>query len=262
MNKAAFSFSIFALLFCVFPTSAFSQEPVTKLPSKESQPSKQTSKLDWKNLSPLQQAVLASLESDWSTFSQSRKIKWLKVANRYPTMSAADQERLQGRMSEWSKLPQKDRRMARDNYLSSMQFPPEQKMAAWESYQQLSDYWHCFWDGNTKLANLFLSLWGASSLLHLVLAPQWANSCNANVAHTTHHRGWLSSRKKTGFLALCLWFTLDSALLSYSCCLSITRMANHWRIVRSVSLFMATNHLHRSQKSPRVARPNSRNKVS
>jgi hypothetical protein len=54
-------------------------------------------------------------------------------------MSAADQERLQGRMSEWSKLPQKDRLMARDNYLSSMQFPPEQKKAAWESYQQLSE---------------------------------------------------------------------------------------------------------------------------
>ena len=139
MNKAAFSFSIFALLICVLPTSAFSQEPVTKLPSKESQPSKQTSKLDWKNLSPLQQAVLASLESDWPTFSQSRKMKWLKVADRYPTMSAADQERLQGRMSEWSKLPQKDRRMARDNYLSSLQFPSEQKKAAWESYQQLSE---------------------------------------------------------------------------------------------------------------------------
>jgi len=127
MNKAAFSFSIFALLVCVLPTSAFSQEPVTKVPSKESQPSKQASKLDWKNLSPLQQAVLASLESDWSSFNQSSKMKWLKVANRYPTMSAADQERLQGRMSEWSKLPQKDRRMARDNYLSSMQLPPEQK---------------------------------------------------------------------------------------------------------------------------------------
>jgi hypothetical protein len=99
MNKAAFSFSIFALLVCVLPTSAFSQEPVTKVPSKESQPSKQASKLDWKNLSPLQQAVLASLESDWSSFNQSSKMKWLKVANRYPTMSAADQERLQGRMS-------------------------------------------------------------------------------------------------------------------------------------------------------------------
>jgi hypothetical protein len=42
-------------------------------------------------------------------------------------------------MSEWSKLPQKNRRMARDNYLSSLQFPSEQKKAAWESYQQLSE---------------------------------------------------------------------------------------------------------------------------
>jgi hypothetical protein len=139
MNKAALSFSIFTLLVCAFPTSAFSQEPVTKLPSKEPQVSKQVSKLDWQNLSLLQQAVLASLESDWSSFNQNSKMKWLKVADRYPTMSAADQERLQGRMSEWSKLPQKDRRMARDNYLSSLQFPPEQKKAAWESYQQLNE---------------------------------------------------------------------------------------------------------------------------
>jgi len=139
MNKAALSFSIFTLVVCVLPTSAFSQESVSKVSSKELQPSKQASKLDWKNLSPLQQAVLASLESDWSSFNQSSKMKWLKVADRYPTMSAADQERLQGRMSEWSKLPQKDRRMARDNYLSSLQFPPEQKKAAWESYQQLSE---------------------------------------------------------------------------------------------------------------------------
>ncbi|NBP92736.1 MAG: DUF3106 domain-containing protein [Burkholderiaceae bacterium] len=139
MNKVALSFSIFALLFCTLPTSAYSQEPITKLPSKETQASKQVSKLDWPNLSPLQQTVLASLESDWNTFNQNSKVKWLKVADRYPSMSSADQERLQGRMSEWSKLPQKDRRMARDNYLSSLQFPPEQKKAAWEAYQQLSE---------------------------------------------------------------------------------------------------------------------------
>jgi len=42
-------------------------------------------------------------------------------------------------MAAWAKLPQKDRRIARDNYLSSMQFPVEQKTAAWEAYQQLSD---------------------------------------------------------------------------------------------------------------------------
>ncbi len=95
--------------------------------------------LDWQQLSPLQQEVLVSLESDWSSFTTTSKTKWLKVANRYPTMSSAEQERLQSRMAAWAKLPQKDRRLARDNYLSSLQFPPDQKAAAWQAYQQLSE---------------------------------------------------------------------------------------------------------------------------
>lgn len=100
---------------------------------------KKPNNLEWSHLNPLQQAVLASLESDWSSFTPASKNKWLKVANRYPTMSSAEQERLQSRMAAWAKLPQKDRRLARDNYLSSLQFPPEQKAAAWEAYQQLSE---------------------------------------------------------------------------------------------------------------------------
>ena len=100
---------------------------------------KKPNNLDWQQLTPLQQAVLVSLESDWSSFTTASKTKWLKVANRYPTMSSAEQERLQSRMAAWAKLPQKDRRLARDNYLSSLQFPPEQKAAAWQAYQQLSE---------------------------------------------------------------------------------------------------------------------------
>ena len=100
---------------------------------------KKPNRLDWQQLSTLQQTVLASLESDWNSFTPASKMKWIKVADRYPTMSASEQERLQTRMAAWAKLPQKDRRIARDNYLSSLQFPAEQKTAAWEAYQQLSD---------------------------------------------------------------------------------------------------------------------------
>ena len=64
--------------------------------------------------------------------------KWIQVANLYPKMKRADQERLQSRMNEWAKLSQKDRRIARDNYLSSLRFPAEQKASAWQAYQQLS----------------------------------------------------------------------------------------------------------------------------
>ena len=68
----------------------------------------------------------------------SRK-KWIQVSNIYPKMSQQDQERLQSRMASWSNLSQKDRRLARDNYLSSLKFPAEKKAEAWNAYQKLSD---------------------------------------------------------------------------------------------------------------------------
>lgn len=139
MKKVVLSLSVLALVACALSAPTRAQDSSVSGKVKESKPAKKGSKQDWANLSPLQQAVLELLESDWREFSQSSKIKWLKIADRYPTMASADQERLQRRMSEWSKLPQKDRRMARDNYLSSLQFAPEQKAAAWEAYQQLSD---------------------------------------------------------------------------------------------------------------------------
>ena len=86
----------------------------------------------------VQQKILAPLEEDWSYLSKERRQKWIQVANLYPKMKRVDQERLQSRMNEWSKLSQKDRRIAQDNYLSSLRFPAEEKASAWQAYQQLS----------------------------------------------------------------------------------------------------------------------------
>lgn len=93
---------------------------------------------NWDDLSAVQQMILAPLEEDWSYLSKERRQKWIQVANLYPKMKRSDQERLQSRMNEWSKLSQKDRRIARDNYLSSLRFPAEEKASAWQAYQQLS----------------------------------------------------------------------------------------------------------------------------
>jgi hypothetical protein len=93
---------------------------------------------NWDDLSPVQQKILAPLEEDWSYLSKERRQKWIQVANMYPKMKRANQERLQSRMNEWTKLSQKDRRIARDNYLSSLRFPAEEKASAWQAYQQLS----------------------------------------------------------------------------------------------------------------------------
>ena len=54
-------------------------------------------------------------------------------------MSEADQQRLQSRMNSWSNLSQKDRRIARENYLSSLKFPADKKAEAWSAYQKLDD---------------------------------------------------------------------------------------------------------------------------
>ena len=93
----------------------------------------------WEGLKPNQQKILAPLESDWDYLSPDSRKKWIQVSNIYPKMSAQDQERLQSRMASRSNLSQKERRLARDNYLSSLKFPAEKKAEAWTAYQKLSD---------------------------------------------------------------------------------------------------------------------------
>ena len=93
----------------------------------------------WESLKPEQQKILAPLESDWDYMLPDSRKKWIQVANLYPKMSEADQQRLQSRMTSWSSLSQKDRRVARENYLTSLKFPAEKKAEAWSAYQKLSD---------------------------------------------------------------------------------------------------------------------------
>ncbi len=93
----------------------------------------------WEGLKPAQQKILAPLESDWDYMQPDSRKKWTQVAIIYPKMSEQDQQRLQSRMASWSNLTQKERRIARENYLSSLKFPAEKKAEAWTAYQKLSD---------------------------------------------------------------------------------------------------------------------------
>lgn len=114
----------------------------------------------WDSLSPAQQKILAPLESDWSYLIPESRTKWIYVANLYPKMTTIDQERLQSRMAGWSKLSQRDRRIARDNYLTSLKFPAEKKAEAWSAYQKLSD------EQKKKLAEM-----GSKKKLNAISAP-------------------------------------------------------------------------------------------
>lgn len=93
----------------------------------------------WEGLKAEQQKILAPLESDWDYMLPDSRKKWIQIANLYPKMAEIDQQRLQSRMTSWSNLSQKDRRIARENYLSSLKFPAEKKAEAWSAYQKLSD---------------------------------------------------------------------------------------------------------------------------
>lgn len=92
----------------------------------------------WSQLSGNQQKILNPLEADWDLLSADRKQKWLQVATRFEKLPATEQERLQSRMKEWAKLSANERRIARDNYLQSLNISSEKKAEAWQAYQQLS----------------------------------------------------------------------------------------------------------------------------
>jgi hypothetical protein len=113
-------------------TSAAAHGKTTGIPEKKPDGT-------WENLKPEQQKILAPLEDDWDYMLPDSRKKWIQVANLYPKMSETDQQRLQARMNGWSKLSQKERRLARENYLSSLKFPAEKKAEAWSAYQKLSD---------------------------------------------------------------------------------------------------------------------------
>ena len=93
----------------------------------------------WQALSAQQRSVLAPLERDWGMIEAPRKVKWLEVANRFPAMPVADQQRVQERMAEWARMTPAERGRARLSFQESKQLSPEQKQARWEAYQALPD---------------------------------------------------------------------------------------------------------------------------
>ena len=91
----------------------------------------------WSSLNAEQRGVLGPLSKDWDSMDADRKQKWLEVANRYPTMPAARQERLQQRMGEWARMTPQQRTEARTNFQRSKQLPSEERQAQWEAYRAL-----------------------------------------------------------------------------------------------------------------------------
>lgn len=96
-------------------------------------------KLDWHDLTPVQQKILAPLASEWNGLSAFRKKKWLELAVHYNAMEPGAQARMQTRIEDWAKLSPEQRRKARQSYINAKKLTPEQKATRWEDYQQLPE---------------------------------------------------------------------------------------------------------------------------
>ena len=97
---------------------------------------KKAPKPAWAELTTAQQQVLSPLQAEWEELDTIRRKKWVDIANRYPTMKQAEQQRLQKRMQEWAKLTPEERRAAREQYRTLKKIPPKQRKEKWQEYQQ------------------------------------------------------------------------------------------------------------------------------
>jgi hypothetical protein len=93
-------------------------------------------------LSGEQKRVLAPLAPEWDKMDGFRRKKWLGIAQRYQSMSADEQTRMQRRMTAWAKLTPDERKRAREQYKTLQKAPPEKKEAVklkWQEYKELPE---------------------------------------------------------------------------------------------------------------------------
>ncbi len=112
--------------------------PVTAAPA---------SSIQWNSLTPAQKQALAPLEKDWVSLGKERQQKWVVFAAKYQQMNPDDQKRTQDKMNAWSRLTPEQRLAARENYIRSNKYQPEQRKQKWDEYSQLPD------DQKAQLAN-------------------------------------------------------------------------------------------------------------
>ncbi len=91
----------------------------------------------WADLTPSQRSTLAPLQQQWSTIDANRKAKWLVVAQRFPSLPAAERERVQARMAEWVRLSPIERGRARQTFQELRSLPVDDRQALWEAYNAL-----------------------------------------------------------------------------------------------------------------------------
>lgn len=128
MARARFGLTLAVVLWLASPVSHAIAPPL-------SQPS-------WTQLNGEQRRILAPLSAEWDKMEGFRRKKWLGIAQRYQSLSADEQVRIQRRMTDWAKLTPEERKRARNNYKSLQNATPEKKEAVklkWQEYKELPE---------------------------------------------------------------------------------------------------------------------------
>ena len=93
----------------------------------------------WEQLDTLQKLALYPLAPRWNVLSAQQKRHWLAMAQGFPKLPEAEQERLHNRMTDWASLSAQQRSQARLNYAVTNRLAPDSKRAQWEAYQAVSN---------------------------------------------------------------------------------------------------------------------------
>ncbi len=127
---------ILPLLFTTSMGAVFAAEPVPGTPAVAR--TSQTGAA-WAALNGAQRSALAPLQRDWEKIGSSHREKWLEVASRFPSMTAAERQRVQERMGEWARLSPAERTQARLQFKEARQISPDDRQAKWDAYQALPE---------------------------------------------------------------------------------------------------------------------------
>lgn len=97
---------------------------------------------DWMELTEKQREILQPLANEWDQMENFRRKKWLGIAQRYPKLSANEQQRIQRRMRDWANLSAADRNQIRERFKTLQKAPPEERAALkqkWQEYKELPE---------------------------------------------------------------------------------------------------------------------------
>jgi hypothetical protein len=112
--------------------------PAQAQPKANSKPAATTvARPAWHELSPAQKEALAPLVKDWDGFERERKLKWLEVAKKYPSLTPDGKQRMHQRMAEFVKLSPEQRRNVRENFRKAYELPIDQREALIQEYKDL-----------------------------------------------------------------------------------------------------------------------------